>query len=155
MTATTPKASSLAALHRMRTTRRRDTAAEMAVRRALHAHGLRFRVDCSVLPGVRRRADVVFRGAKVAVFIDGCFWHSCPVHRSFPKANRKWWAAKLAANRQRDRDTNRRLRAAGWAVERVWEHETPTEAADRISELVRARLPLAAGPGNRAAAPSG
>lgn len=134
-----PKASSPAALQRMRTTRRRDTAAEVAVRRALHARGLRFRVDCQILPCMRRRADVVFRRAKVAVFIDGCFWHCCPSHRSLPKANRKWWAAKLAANRQRDRDTNRQLRAAGWAVERVWEHEAPAAAADRITELVRAR----------------
>jgi DNA mismatch endonuclease (patch repair protein) len=144
MTAKRPKASSPAALRRMRATRRRDTAAEIAVRRALHARGLRFRVDCPILPEVRRRADVVFSRAKVAVFVDGCFWHCCPIHRSSPKANRKWWAAKLAANRQRDRDTNRRLRAAGWVVERVWEHEAPAEAADRISEVVRARVGLRA-----------
>jgi DNA mismatch endonuclease, patch repair protein len=134
-----PRASSLEALNRMKATRRRDTAAEIAIRSALHARGLRFRVDRAILPGVRRRADIVFVGAKVAVFVDGCFWHCCPIHQTFPKANRKWWAAKLQANRQRDADTNRRLQEAGWRVARIWEHESAEPAAARITKLVRTR----------------
>lgn len=90
-----------------------------------------------VLPGVRRRADILFSGAKVAVFVDGCFWHCCPIHRTFPKANGAWWAKKLQMNRDRDRDTNRQLRRAGWHVERVWEHEMPDKAAARIAAAVR------------------
>jgi DNA (cytosine-5)-methyltransferase 1 len=136
----TPAASSPGALHRMLTTRRRDTPGEVAIRHLLHASRLRFWVDRQVLPGSRRRADIVFARAKVAVFIDGCFWHSCPVHRTKPKANAAWWAAKLAANRRRDADTNRQLRNAGWLVERVWEHEAPEAAAARIEMMVRARL---------------
>jgi DNA mismatch endonuclease, patch repair protein len=132
-----PKASSAAALRRMKATRRRDTAAELAIRRALHSRGLRYRVDREVLPGVRRRADIVFVGAKVAVFVDGCFWHCCPIHQTFPRANRKWWAAKLQANRHRDADTNRRLQEAGWRVVRIWEHESAGPAAARIANLVR------------------
>lgn len=134
----TPPASSEDALRRMKSTRRRDTGPEVAIRRLLHLQGLRFRVDRTIL-GQRRRADIVFVAAKVAVFVDGCFWHSCPRHRTFPKANAEWWAAKLAGNRQRDLATNRSLRRAGWHVERVWEHEAPCEAAARISTRVRAR----------------
>lgn len=124
----------------MRVTRRRDTAAEVAVRRLLHARGLRYRVDLKILPGGRRRADVAFVTAKVAVFVDGCFWHSCPLHRTRAKANATWWATKLGDNRRRDTDTNRRLIAAGWHVVRIWEHEAPLMAANRISNVVRARL---------------
>jgi DNA mismatch endonuclease (patch repair protein) len=135
----TPAASSGAALRRMRSTRQRDTDPELALRRLLHAAGLRFRVDRTVLPGLRRRADVVFATAKVAVFVDGCFWHCCPKHRTFPRMNRQWWAEKLEANRRRDADTNRQLIRAGWKVERVWEHEDPADAAARIELVVRAR----------------
>jgi DNA mismatch endonuclease (patch repair protein) len=123
----------------MQVTRRRDTAAEIAVRQLLHARGLRYRVDRVVLPGMRRRVDIVFVTARVAVFVDGCFWHSCPRHRTSPKANAAWWAAKLTQNRRRDAHTNRRLRSAGWHVERVWEHESPAAAAARIARIVRAR----------------
>jgi DNA mismatch endonuclease (patch repair protein) len=125
----------------MKGTRRRDTAAELALRRLLHARGLRFRVDRVILAGMRRRADIVFSSAKVSVFVDGCFWHCCPKHRTFPKANASWWAAKLKANRRRDADTHRRLRRAGWHVLRVWEHEAPGEAAARIAALVQFRRP--------------
>jgi DNA mismatch endonuclease (patch repair protein) len=123
----------------MQMTRRRDTAAEIALRRVLHARGLRYRIDREILAGMRRRADVVFVTAKVAVFVDGCFWHSCPRHKTSPKANAAWWAAKLAENRRRDFHTNRRLRGAGWHVERVWEHEVPAAAAARIARVVRVR----------------
>lgn len=134
-----PSASSSAALKRMQATARRDTAPEVSLRRCLHASGLHFRIDTPILPGLRRRADILFSGAKVAVFVDGCFWHCCPLHRTFPKANAAWWAEKLRTNRDRDRDTNRRLRKAGWYVERVWEHESPSEAAARIAATVRSR----------------
>ena len=136
-----PKASSSEALRRMRSTRQRDTAAEIELRRVLHAHGLRYRVNKSILPNVRRRADIVFIGAGVAVFVDGCFWHCCPTHQSFPKANKEWWAAKLKANRLRDKDTDRRLLRSGWRVVHVWEHESPTEAAERIARVVRGAPP--------------
>lgn len=135
-----PAASSPEALRRMRATRRRDTPGELAVRRLLHARGLRFHVDRQVLPETRRRADIVFPGAKVAAFIDGCFWHSCPRHRTQPKANAAWWATKLKRNRQRDADTNRQLRRAGWEVVRVWEHEAPAAAAARVANTVLVRL---------------
>jgi DNA mismatch endonuclease (patch repair protein) len=96
-------------------------------------------VDRAPLPGVRRRADVVFGGAKVAAFVDGCFWHSCPTHTTLPKTNRGWWVDKLAANVERDRETDRRLIAAGWSVVRVWEHQDMDEAALAIAERVRSR----------------
>ncbi|HET9768492.1 MAG TPA: DNA mismatch endonuclease Vsr [Thermoanaerobaculia bacterium] len=136
----TPPASSAEARRRMQTTRQRDTAAEVLIRRRLHARGLRFRVDRRLLPESTRRADIVFASARVAVFIDGCFWHSCPIHRTSPRANRQWWADKLARNRRRDEDTTRRLQAAGWLVVRIWEHEAPAEAATRIARAVRGRL---------------
>lgn len=118
---------------------RRDTAAELAVRRAVWRRGLRYRVDVSPLPGTRRRADMVFRRLRVAVFIDGCFWHGCPEHATAPKANAGWWAEKLSANVRRDRDTDARLDEAGWLVVRIWEHENPEEAAERIEQVVRSR----------------
>lgn len=126
-----PQASSPDALKRMQSTRRRDTEPEIALRRILHSRGLRFRVDCSVIPGARR-VDIAFMRAKVAVFVDGCFWHLCPLHRTFPKANAAWWNEKLRANRRRDLDTNRKLKKAGWCVKRVWEHESPEAAAKRV-----------------------
>lgn len=121
----------------MRSTRRRDTAAELAVRRELHRRGLRYRVELAVLPGLQRRADIVFTHARVVVFIDGCFWHGCQIHATKPKANAGFWADKIAANQARDRDTDRRLSAAGWRVVRVWEHVDAVNAADRIEPLVR------------------
>jgi DNA mismatch endonuclease (patch repair protein) len=117
---------------------RRDTRPEIALRRELHRRGLRYRVDVP-LQATRRRADLVFSKARVAVFVDGCFWHSCPSHGTMPKANRNWWAAKLEMNRRRDADTNRRLKENGWQVIRVWEHEPPTVAATRIARVLNAR----------------
>ena len=89
--------------------------------------------------GLRRRADMLFTRSKVAVFVDGCYWHACPDHGTMPKANAMWWAEKLAANVSRDRDTDRRLAEVGWAVLRIWEHEDPESAAQRIATLVRSR----------------
>lgn len=123
----------------MRGTRRRDTPGELELRRILHGWGLRYRVDHPVLPGLRRRADIVFTKARVAVFVDGCFWHGCPLHATYPKSNAAWWRAKLAANVARDRDTDRRLAEAGWVVVRGWEHEQALDVAMRAWNAVRKR----------------
>jgi DNA mismatch endonuclease, patch repair protein len=122
----------------MQVTAQRDTPGEMALRRELHRRGLRYRLHAA-LPGITRaRPDIVFVGARVAVFIDGCFWHSCPEHATFPQANAGWWEAKLAANVERDRRHDAELESRGWKVARVWEHERPVEAADRVESAVRA-----------------
>lgn len=119
--------------------RSRDTQAEWSLRRLLHARGLRYRVD-AVLPGLpRRRADILFVRQRVAVFVDGCFWHGCPEHKTAPKSNAAWWAIKLARNVERDRDTDTHLADIGWRVLRIWEHEDPECAADRVEAAVRAR----------------
>jgi len=117
----------------MQLQRRRDTRPELAVRRLVHAQGLRYRVNTLLpIPGVRRRADLLFTARKVAVFVDGCYWHGCPRHATWPKANATWWADKLAANVARDRDTDHRLHQLGWTVVRIWEHEDPADAARRV-----------------------
>jgi DNA mismatch endonuclease (patch repair protein) len=134
-----PAASSDAVRRRMQQQKRRDTKPEMALRKALHAAGLRYRVEQPVIPGLRRRADVMFRTAKVAVFVDGCFWHSCPEHGTAPTANRHWWREKLDRNQERDRDTDRLLLEAGWLPVRVWEHEDMATAALRVEAVVRER----------------
>ena len=121
---------------RMSRQRRRDTAPEVALRRELHRRGARFFVDRAPLPGLRRRADLVFPRRRVAVYVDGCFWHRCPVHATDPKNNAEWWAAKLAGNVARDRDTDACLAAAGWTVVRIWEHEDPIVAADRVQNAL-------------------
>ena len=87
--------------------------------------------------GGRRRADLFFTRAKVAVYVDGCFWHRCPIHGTVPKANREWWLAKLDANVRRDRDTDARLRGGGWSVLRFWEHDDPDLAARAVAARVR------------------
>jgi DNA mismatch endonuclease (patch repair protein) len=117
--------------------RRRDTEPEMLIRKEAHRRGLRYRVDAP-LPGMaRRRADLLFAGPKVAVFVDGCFWHSCPEHTSIPQANREWWVQKLETNQARDRATDCHLEALGWTVLRFWEHADPFEAVDAIARAVR------------------
>lgn len=122
----------------MRANRRRDTAPEMAVRRAVHALGLRYRVDERPLPGLNRRADLVFSRARVAVFVDGCYWHGCPEHGTTAKTNAGYWGPKIAGNVARDADTDRRLEAAGWAVIRAWEHDDPIDVAERVARAVLA-----------------
>lgn len=124
----------------MRANRGRDTAPELELRRAVHALGLRYQVSRRPLKDVRRTADLVFTRAKVAVFLDGCFWHGCPVHHTVAATNAGFWADKVTTNRRRDRDTDRRLTDAGWVPLRVWEHEDPVEAAHRVAALVRDRL---------------
>ena len=117
--------------------RSRDTAPEMRLRRALHARGLRYFVHRRPLPGVKRTADVVFPRLRVAVFVDGCFWHSCPQHGKVPRPNAWYWPAKLRRNLERDAETDRLLDSAGWTSVRVWEHEDPGAAADRITSVVQ------------------
>ena len=127
-----PGASSSQVSARMSVAPRRDTAPELALRRALHAAGYRYRVVHPV-PGNRRRSiDIAFTRARVAVFVDGCFWHGCPEHGTQPRANSAWWTSKLAANRARDEDTDRLLREAGWQVVRIWEHEGLDDAVAAV-----------------------
>lgn len=133
-------ASSAGVRSRMQQQKTRDTKPELAVRSQLHAAGLRYWVDRAPLPGVRRRADLVFARAKVAVFIDGCFWHSCPEHGMIPGKNTEWWREKFEANRRRDADTDERLLEAGWLPARFWEHEDPTAVAGTIAATVSRRL---------------
>ncbi|WP_218835048.1 very short patch repair endonuclease [Streptomyces sp. Tue6028] len=121
----------------MRANRSRDTKPELALRSLLHRTGLRYRVDIPPLEGVRRRADIVFVKDRIAVFVDGCFWHGCPEHMRSSKKNAAAWTAKLEGNRARDAETNELLRAAGWTVIRVWEHEDPAEASHRITDAVQ------------------
>jgi DNA mismatch endonuclease, patch repair protein len=116
---------------------RRDTRPELELRRALHARGLRYRVDATPVKTLRGRADILFPRSLVAVYVDGCFWHSCPTHGVLPKGNREWWREKLAATVKRDRTMEATLRGLGWEVVRVWEHEDPVAAADRIEAVVR------------------
>jgi len=134
-----PKASSDAARKRMKATRQRETKAELLVRSELHSRGLRYRIHRLVLKDVQRRVDIVFHSKRVAVFIDGCFWHGCPSHGTYPKKNREYWEQKIERNIKRDRDTDRRLKDEGWLVVRIWEHEDPKKAADRVEEAIRSQ----------------
>jgi DNA mismatch endonuclease, patch repair protein len=124
----------------MRAVRQRNTTVEMQLRSALHRLGLRFRLHRRIIPGRTRTVDIVLPRARVVVFVDGCFWHSCPKHKTMPKANREWWRAKLRANTQRDRQSDRLLQDLGWRVVRVWEHENPADAAQRVLSSVSAAL---------------
>lgn len=123
----------------MRSNRGKDTRPELDLRSAVHALGLRYRVSIRPLKAVRRTADLVFTKARVAVFLDGCFWHGCPDHHTAAVTNAEFWATKVVTNRARDRDTDARLEEAGWLAVRVWEHEDPHEAALRIKDLVSQR----------------
>lgn len=119
--------------------RRKDTKPELDVRRILHAQGLRYRVTHPV-PGLSRRTiDIAFTRCKVAVFLDGCFWHGCPEHGTRPRANADWWVEKLDGNARRDIETNAALVAQGWTVLRFWEHESPLRVADRVQSTVATR----------------
>ncbi|MFH9735913.1 very short patch repair endonuclease [Streptomyces sp. NPDC017260] len=130
--------SSAAVSARMSRQGSRDTAPEIAVRRLLHAAGLRYRVNMPV-PGMPRRTiDIAFTKARVAIFLDGCFWHGCPQHATHPKANAAWWRTKLDKNMARDRETSEHLRKEGWTVLRFWEHEAPDAIALAVQEARRA-----------------
>jgi DNA mismatch endonuclease, patch repair protein len=124
----------------MRAIRRRDSAAELALRSELHRRGRRYRVDFPVaVVGRPPRPDIAFTRQKLAVFVDGCFWHGCPQHGRRPKQNSHYWGPKIARNVERDKEQEVRLTSAGWAVVRVWEHEDPEDAADRIEQLLSSR----------------
>ncbi|GEL75272.1 very short patch repair endonuclease [Myxococcus virescens] len=123
----------------MQSVRQKNTSAEFALRRELHARGLRYRIHVPVLTKPRRVADLAFSGLRVAVFVDGCFWHGCPQHATWPKQNAEFWRAKILANQQRDRDTDERLRAEGWKVVRVWAHEPAERAATKVATVVEKR----------------
>ncbi|WP_412747312.1 very short patch repair endonuclease [Krasilnikovia sp. MM14-A1004] len=135
----------------MKKQRSADTGLELRIRRDLYRRGLRYRLQTPLVPGTRRKVDLAFITPKIAVFLDGCFWHRCPEHGTSPRANGEWWAEKLAANVARDRDTDRRLSEAGWTVVRVWEHEDSETAAARIEQLVRQHSPRANRPTSRPA----
>lgn len=121
----------------MRGNKRAGTAPEMRVRRLAHAAGLRYRVDARPLTEERFRADLVFAGPKLAVFIDGCYWHGCPEHYRPARTNAEFWRAKIAANKARDQRVDALLAASGWMVVRAWEHEDPVEIVDRVLAVVK------------------
>jgi DNA mismatch endonuclease (patch repair protein) len=123
---------------RLRRVRRSDTEPERRVRSCLHARGLRFRTNLRIGTGRSApRPDIAFTRQKVAVFIDGCFWHQCPEHATMPKASRTFWEPKLRRNVERDLENNAALEAMGWTVLRFWEHEDPEEVAAAIEAQVR------------------
>ncbi|KRF12819.1 hypothetical protein ASH02_14950 [Nocardioides sp. Soil796] len=120
----------------MESQRRRDTLPELALRQALYAAGYRYRVNFKVPGSSRRTIDIAFTRQRIAVFVDGCFWHGCPQHFTVPKTRPDFWTAKIAGNRQRDQETTQMLAAAGWIVVRYWEHETSSAMfADLVGRL--------------------
>lgn len=132
-------ASSLRVSEQMSRLPRKDTTPEMALRRLLFASGLRYRVHERVQGMPRRTVDISFPRARVAVFVDGCFWHGCPDHGMTPKANRDWWSRKLDGNRRRDAETSAHLSALGWVVLRFWSHEEPDAMAESVKASVLSR----------------
>lgn len=135
-----PEPTSAAATKIGKANKRVGSKCEVALRSALHRMGLRFRKDLLLrVGGLRVHPDIVFTRARVAVFVDGCFWHGCPVHATKPKSNQGYWGPKLAANEARDRRVDAALAAEGWTVVRVWEHEDPAAAAARVREVVARR----------------
>ncbi|MFF4224622.1 very short patch repair endonuclease [Streptomyces abikoensis] len=117
----------------------KDTKPELMLRAALHRKGLRYRVGVRPLPELRRTADVVFPKAKVAVFVDGCFWHGCPDHYRPAKKGGEQWSQKIKDNRDRDASTTLTLKDQGWAVLRFWEHEDLELAAEEVRAVVEER----------------
>ena len=132
-------ASNEATRKKMLGNRSRDTKPEILVRSLVHRRGLRYRVSQRPIANVRRTADLVFRRAKVAVNVDGCFWHGCEQHYKEPKTNTEYWRNKIDGNRRRDRETDELLTAAGWLVLRFWEHEDPLLVSETISLTVTER----------------
>lgn len=134
----TPEASSEHARRTMIANRRKDTSIERTVRSKLFASGARYRVDFAPDPAnKRRRADIVFTKARVAVFLDGCFWHGCSEHFVLPKTNVEYWSAKIARNRARDLNTTERLVELGWRVRRYWEHQDPDDVVADLLAVLR------------------
>lgn len=130
----------------MRSNRPRDTGPEMAVRSALHREGLRFRKHLRPVAGLACTVDIVFPVARLAIFVDGCYWHACPEHGSYPRTNAAWWRAKLDGTRERDRRNARSLAMAGWYVMRVWEHEDVSAIVYKVQQcLYRIRISRSGG----------
>jgi len=129
--------------------RSRDTRPELLIRRALHARGFRFRVDLRPEPSLRTRADIVFTRRRIAVYIDGCFWHGCPLHATTPKSNESYWLPKLARNVERDAQSTASLEERGWLVLRFWEHESVDAVVARIAEMLPARTSMSKGSADR------
>lgn len=140
-TAETSWAKSPAVRAVMRANKARDTGPERRIRSLLHKAGLRYRVNARPLSALRRTADIMFPATRVAVFVDGCYWHGCPDHYRPARANEQFWREKIDRNRARDRETDQILAEAGWTVIRVWEHEDPKEAAGRVEGVVRGHIP--------------
>lgn len=138
----TPKSQSPTVRLRMQRTAQRNNKYEAELRSALFRKGLRFRIHYRVPWIPRRSIDIALVRRRIAIFVDGCFWHCCPLHGTLPKTNSVWWAEKLRANSTRDADTDSKLRSANWTVIRVWEHEVPIEAANRIVQIVSSTTPL-------------
>ncbi|MGY1606315.1 very short patch repair endonuclease [Geodermatophilus sp. SYSU D00700] len=149
-----PPPSSDVVAARFRRQGRRDTRHELAVRRRLHARGIRFRVDVRPCRETRARGDIVWKGRRLVVFLDGCFWHGCPTCGHLPKANRAWWAAKLAGNVARDRRADAVLTGLGWRVLRFWEHEDPDDVADAICAVLGRPIGIGAGQGRVSVVPT-
>lgn len=131
--------SSQAASNRMRANRSRDTKPELRLRSELHRRGHRFRIDFKPAESLRTRADIVFTRMRVAVFVDGCFWHGCPEHGTSPRSNARFWREKIETNRRRDQRITKELMRLGWDVIRVWEHETAIVAADQVCQALKRR----------------
>ena len=127
----TPPASSTSVSRFMKRLPRADTAPEIGLRRELHRRGVRFRLHRRDLPG---RPDIVVVKLRLAIFVDGCFWHGCPEHGVAPKANAQWWAEKITANRERDARKDMELRVMGWRPLHVWEHEDAATVAEQIAQ---------------------
>jgi len=133
----TPPASSVTIKRRMENTRQQDTSPEVQLRKALHRLGLRYFVHRRPIAGLRTKADIVFPRARLAIFIDGCFWHGCPEHGTWPKSNAEWWREKIERNRRRDAEATRLLSQAGWTVLRIWEHEPVQRAVEKVRRAWR------------------
>ena len=137
----TPRASSPAVRNVMKANRGTGTSPELAIRRLLHQSGFRYTVDKRPEKDINRRADIVFRSAKVVVFVHGCFWHGCPKHYLLPKSNKKYWSAKVKRNKERDSETRSLLQTRGWRVIVVWEHQDEKKSANLIAQqLLKAEL---------------
>jgi DNA mismatch endonuclease (patch repair protein) len=126
----------------MRANRKRDTGPELRLRRHLHRLGLRYQLGRRIATTPPVVPDVVFLRAKVAVFVDGCFWHGCPIHGVQPKVNSSYWFAKISLNKRRDQAVDENLIGLGWQAIRIWEHEDPREAAARVQSIVRSHAAI-------------
>lgn len=135
-----PSASSTHVRRVMQANTSRDTSPEVQLRSAFHRAGLRFRKDARPDPALKCKADIVFRAAKVCVFVDGCFWHGCARHFRTPNTNSNWWEEKVGDNRKRDKRKTRQLRSRGWIVLRFWEHDITEEKLDQLVKKVFARV---------------